>query len=151
MEAPGPINGYTDGRGDNPEISIDLDRGDRINGISGRVIDQCCWFRAIISLAFQTVNARNYGPYGGTTLGSPFSTLGNVYGIYGTSYSDGRTPSSIGIWTDSPAGPPLPPAPTTPRPPSPLPTPLARSKSQLYGNSDGPYFDDGPNFLGEPP
>eukprot|EP00884_Botryococcus_braunii_P015104 jgi/Botrbrau1/23595/Bobra.0141s0059.1 len=144
VEALGPINGYIDGRGDTPDISIDFDANDRIVGASWRTVDQCCYWRAITTITFQTASGKTYGPYGGTA-GTAAIFSGNVYGIYGTSYSDGRTPSSLGFWTDPPPGPPLPPA----RPPPPLspPSPIRpRSKTILWGFRGTEYFDDGPSL-----
>jgi hypothetical protein len=152
-EKPGPINGNTDGRDQNPEFSISFSPNDTIIGVFGTTMDQFGYTRAITTIGFYMASGRQYGPYGAAS-GTPFSFSGNVYGIYGTLCSG--TFCAVGFWTDAPSPPPAPPA-RPPPPPSP-PPPVngtqpnnGRSQSTIFGTVRNIPFDDGPFYSGVTP
>lgn len=156
----GPIRGSTFNRDLAPEYAIDFVPGDRVVGIFATRISND-YYSPLVSLGFWTASGRQYGAYGGTDGDVYWSTVGNVYGFFGSVYNTFVT--GIGVWTDPPSPPPAPPLPTVPLPPPPSPLPPSqgpsppprppipnngRIRTARYGFTGSGAWDDGPNFAG---
>eukprot|EP00884_Botryococcus_braunii_P013174 jgi/Botrbrau1/21858/Bobra.0190s0069.1 len=159
VEQLAPIRGTTYGRDGQPDFAVTFGPNSTLVGAFGytdapySVGPICCYLNILRSIGFRTASGQQFGVYGPTQYGNPYTFAGTVRGFYGaTSQGLLRT---IGFWTDAPAPPPLPPSPLPPppsngasSPPPPPPAPkLGRIQIIPFGdiNGDG-RFDDGPLF-----